>query len=244
MTFPFQMEVGLGVSSYHGDVCTGCITPNAAFNLGLKYYLNNQVTFIPRLGYTRFSGDDQQGKNQLRNLSFRSDAYFASVNIAYNFNKYYYGSPRKFWPYGIIGVGALAFNPKAELNNEYVALQPLQTEGVAYSRITMFIPLGVGFRYKVQEGVEIGLEYSFNYTFSDYIDDVSTDYVDIYSLYGDAQLLADRTYELDEPPTQTTDGTYWAEGAKRGESKAKDLYSLLMISVKFDIYKASAACPH
>jgi hypothetical protein len=42
----------------------------------------------------------------------------------------------------------------------------------------MEIPVGVGFKYFVKENFHIGLEVMHRKTFTDYIDDVSTNYID------------------------------------------------------------------
>ena len=240
MSYPFQIEVGLGSSMYHGDLTLGTkgLKAEFALNIGLKYYLSNQLAFIPRLGLSKLSGNDALGDNTLRNLSFETDLYYLSMNFSYNFYKNTYRSPRKIWPYAIVGLGASSFNPKAELEGEMLALQPLQTEGIAYSRVTLIIPVGVGVRYKVQEGIELGIEYSWSYTFTDYLDDVSTSYVDVNSLQGNAFLLADRTNEVGIP-TETVDQVHWSEGAKRGKSTFNDSFSNLTFSIKLDIYKSS-----
>ena len=246
MSFPFQMEIGLGTSVYHGDLSKGTagIKPDFGAQVGLKYYLSTQLTFIPRLGYARFSAADASQGDPLRNLSFRSDVYYASLNMEFDFYHFVVRSPRKFWPYLIGGIGAMRFDPKAELNGEYIALQPLQTEGDSYSRFSAIVPVGTGFWYKVVEGLEIGAEFTWTLTFTDYLDDVSGNYVDNDFLNGNAALLADRTYETGNIPTNSSDGVHWADGSQRGKSAFFDSFSSLMFSVKFNIYKSSVVCPH
>ncbi|GAB3327806.1 hypothetical protein GCM10027429_01960 [Marivirga atlantica] len=88
-----------------------------------------------------------------------------------------------------------------ELENagEWVSLRELGTEGQnftaaqrarydtlynhdlpdPYSRFQIVIPLGIGARYKLTNNIDLGLEFSFRYTFTDYLDDVSGRYVDL-----------------------------------------------------------------
>src|SRR5690606_20202463 len=51
-------------------------------------------------------------------------------------------------------------------------------EGVKYSRINMAISYGGGIKYSLDKQWSIGLEFGMRKTFSDYIDDASSVYVD------------------------------------------------------------------
>jgi hypothetical protein len=96
------------------------------------------------------------------------------INLFANGNRYY--RRPYFNVYGYGGVGLLYFNPKAELNGTWHALQPLQTEGVEYSRITPVIPFGLGVRFKFGPNMNIAIEGGYRKIFTDYLDDVSTVY--------------------------------------------------------------------
>lgn len=101
----------------------------------------------------------------------------------------------KFRPYGITGIGAFHFNPKGyyypDPNNKdikkLVALKPLRLEGQGmaeypdrkeYKLTQLEIPMGAGFKYFFKEQFYIGVEVLHRKTFTDYIDDVSTKYID------------------------------------------------------------------
>ena len=102
------------------------------------------------------------------------------------------GLKGKFRPYGFIGIGGFHFNPKGYyLGNNgtktLVELHPLRLEGQGmaeypnrkpYSLTQMEVPMGFGFKYYVKENMYIGLEVLHRKTFTDYIDDVSTTYID------------------------------------------------------------------
>src|SRR5690606_4458195 len=66
---------------------------------------------------------------------------------------------------------------KGELDGQWYALQPLQTEGVSYSKINFSIPAGIGFYYTIDRKYRLGLELGWRTTFTDYIDDISDKYV-------------------------------------------------------------------
>ncbi|MDQ2769130.1 MAG: DUF6089 family protein, partial [Bacteroidota bacterium] len=62
----------------------------------------------------------------------------------------------------------------------YVDLQPLKTEGqsTTYSNYQVSIPFGGGIRYRINRNFDASLEVGWRYTFTDYLDDVSTKYAD------------------------------------------------------------------
>lgn len=174
-----------------------------------------------------------------RNLSFRSSIteFMAAIEIhpLMIFKKYDENDelPR-FSPYAMAGVGFYSFNPQAYLLNKWVDLQPLSTEGQGfaeypkrkpYSLHQISIPLGMGVKYELSPMINIRAEYVYRILNTDYLDDVSTTYVNpnLYSNYftgtklTNALLLNDRQYELD--PTHITN-----DGDQRGNPKNNDSY--------------------
>lgn len=133
-----------------------------------------------------------------RNQYFQSnilEAYFGVEIYPTVLLERYDGLKGKFRPYGITGIGAFHFNPKGyyypDPNNQkvkqLVELKPLRLEGQGmaeypdrkeYKLTQLEIPMGGGFKYFIRENVYIGIEILHRKTFTDYIDDVSTKYID------------------------------------------------------------------
>jgi hypothetical protein len=133
-----------------------------------------------------------------RNQYFQSDileGYFGLEFYPTVFLEKYSGFLGKFRPYGIAGVGAFHFNPKGyyypDPNNpnkkQLVALKPLRLEGQGmaeypdrkdYKLTQLEIPIGSGIKYYIKEHIYIGIEILHRKTFTDYIDNVSTKYID------------------------------------------------------------------
>jgi len=163
-----------------------------------NYYPSEWLGFRIALNHGVLKGDDAEAPNKggaevdrlQRNLSFKSsvlEAYLAAEFYPTVFFEKYDGLAKKFRPYGIIGIGAFKFNPKTELDGQWVELQPLRLEGQGmaeypdrkeYGLIQAEIPMGFGFKYYLKENMYVGLEVLHRQLFSDYIDDVSTNYVD------------------------------------------------------------------
>ncbi len=104
---------------------------------------------------------------------------------------------------------------------DWVNLQPLDTEGShafvdqngnlvvpqgsggAYNRLQVAVPLGIAAISHISQELSIGLEFSWRLTFTDYLDDVSTKYVDLGAFENPvARIFSDRGVE----PTAVVSG--------------------------------------
>ena len=147
------------------------------------------------------NGKDEYERKK-RNLQFKSplsEVYFAMELYPTVFLEQYGGLQYKFRPYGIIGIGLFHFNPKGEYiasngDRTWVELKPLRLEGQGmaeypdrkeYKLTQMHIPMGFGMKYYLKENMFVGLEILHRKTFTDYIDDVSTKYIqpNLFSAY-------------------------------------------------------------
>jgi hypothetical protein len=162
-----------------------------------------------------------------RNLSFRNRIKELSVVGQFDLfpNMATYISRVKWTPYAFVGVAVLHHNPKAQAPatgidgqplaeaGEWVSLQPLGTEGQfldlretdvnygikPYKLIQPAIPFGLGARFRLNEVMDFAAEFSFRYLFTDYIDDVSANYVNL-DLFGDNELAKAMSYRSNEIP--------------------------------------------
>jgi hypothetical protein len=132
---------------------------------------------------------------KVRNLDFRSnlvEAYVAAEIYPTVLLENYDGLLHKLRPYGVMGIGIFHFNPQGEYiapngARSWVDLKPLRLEGQGmaeypnrkpYSLTQMMIPMGFGLKYYFKENAYVGFEILHRKTFTDYIDDVSKDYID------------------------------------------------------------------
>lgn len=76
------------------------------------------------------------------------------------------------------GISANYTYPFAYGLNKLQALTPLRTEGIAYSNFSFSGLFGIGYELMIKDRWNWGLELGYNYTASDFIDDVSTRYPD------------------------------------------------------------------
>ncbi|MEP6699660.1 MAG: hypothetical protein ABJA85_00025 [Bacteroidota bacterium] len=144
-------------------------------------------------------------------------------------------------PYAVIGIGYYSFDPQAKLNGQWYALHPLKLEGQGFReypdrkpyKLSQFnVAVGLGVKYEVNSLFNARLELVHRILNTDYLDDVSTNYIDpnlFYSylptnLAAIAQQLHNRKGELN-PSDMTT------VGDQRGDPSDNDAF--FTIQLKF-----------
>lgn len=208
--------------------------PWLGFRLGINHTtLEGDDAIIP-IG----SGEEQARK--LRNLNFKSSVLEGHllVEIAPTAFSEYYEEGFGLKPYGIVGIGAFKFNPKARLGDTWVPLQPLRTEGQGmteypdrkpYKLIAISPNMGAGLKYYFGNNKFVGLEVLYRFsplgTNKDYIDDVSTNYIDgsLFDRYlspDKAALATELHYREDEH--RNSPFTRPLVGDQRGDPKEGD----------------------
>ena len=233
-----QIHVGLfgGVAAYNGDL-TEKIFPKKvtkpAVGLTVSYELQDQIIIRIGLTYAVVGGADRYSNEAeliKRNLSFETKIFeFSLEGEYYLFNLY----ERRYSPYVFAGVAVYRFNPYTDnQSNQKVFLKPLSTEGQGlagypdrkpYSLTQFAIPFGGGVKFAINDNLRIGAELGIRKLFTDYLDDVSKDYVDMNDLLAaKGQLAVDLAYRGDEVPTGSP--IYPQKGAQRGSPKNDDYY--------------------
>jgi hypothetical protein len=222
------LTAGLGTSTYLGELANkgDYLDAKPTVNVGLQYYFTPRISARAELNWFTLEGSDLKSADDgriNRNLSFKSSNFEFStiglVNLFANGNRYY--RRPAYNVYGFVGIGLAYFNPKADYLGKTYILQPLQTEGVSYSRMTPVVPMGLGIRLKMGPNMNISFEGGYRKTFTDYLDDVSTVYPAAYSS-NDSELLSIRG------------ATYAKSGVKRGNPDKNDSY--ILFNAKFEYY--------
>jgi hypothetical protein len=238
------------------------------FGIFGRYNIGGHFAARLDLSYLQFHGNDQSAGlgfaatssrdnvddawfRYYRNLNFRTHVFEASVAaeiIPYNFEVS--GGQRNFSiisPYVFIGVGIFAFNPEALYNGTWVELKPLSTEGqgivdgrAPYDLVQLNIPMGFGVKWSYNDTWSAALEINHRMTFTDYIDDVSGDYVTDESIFDQnldpttaslAKALARRSGEIDPGGINSI---VTAPGEQRGDPKDNDAY--YTVTIRFSFY--------
>lgn len=159
-----------------------------SFGAIVSYRYSPRLTFRGTFNWGRIKGNDiisdKGGRDQfrrMRNSDFRNTIVELKFDVMYDFVKNlgdFTHRPVKTIPYLFAGIAGFYHNPKGTYNGKWIELQPLQTEGVSYSKYQIAIPFGIGFRWKLSRVLDLAFEIGWRKTFTGYLDDVNKVYVD------------------------------------------------------------------
>lgn len=219
-------------------------------------------------------GVDELWRKQ-RNLDFRTnitEGYIALEVFPLMLLTSFQENQPKLRPYGVAGIGIFHFDPQGSItdargNKTWHYLHPLRTEGEGmkeypgrkeYKLTQLNIPLGCGLKYFSSERLTLSLEFLYRKTFTDYIDDVSTNYIDpnLFDRYlsaSDALIarqVSDKTVGIITPGINR-----YAPGTQRGNPKHDDAYFNFFVKLGLrlgEIYESASEkhaahqmrCPH
>lgn len=224
-----------GMANYQGDLQGKAFTfdqSNLALGLGFKYDLTRNFALRAGINYGTVEASDarNEAKLRFRNLSFVSRIVEGNFLLEYTL---FDMEEKRISPYAFAGVAVYHFDPYAfDSVGRKVFLQPLSTEGQGLSqypdrkpyKLTQFaIPFGAGVKFRVGYNTVLAYEVGLRKIFTDYLDDVSTTYVDQFVLAQERGLKAvEMSYRAGE--LNEGDPNYPAGGTIRGGSQYKDWY--------------------
>ncbi len=160
---------GITVNGYTGDLSTYVKPLDSRPGIeGIhRWNLHKLTSMKNTIGYGFLAGRDQVNFDALsanRDFTFSSSLVYVSSAVEFNFfdfmqrKSYYTGSP-----YAFVGLGAL-----------YIVGASPQPNDENYSNVQVFIPFGGGAKKKIGDRWILSGEVSFNATFTDYLDNIST----------------------------------------------------------------------
>jgi len=235
-----------GLVNYQGDLNPSSFSfshSNLATGLIFRKPLNRWFTVRAGVTMGKIEANDAWNRDYLksRNLSFTTtikEAY-AGLEIAVLDI-----STKKFTPYIYGGIAVFHFNPWAADNSgTKTYLQPLSTEGQGlpqypeqkkYNLTQIALPFGAGIKYAVSDGFSIGVEFSQRKSFTDYIDDVSSYYVDKdVLLAAKGPKAVEMAYRGGQSPVGSP--LYPAHGEQRGTASEMDWYYFTGITAEIKL---------
>ncbi|MDB4088350.1 DUF6089 family protein [Flavobacteriales bacterium] len=248
-----QFGLWIGTSFYLGDLNP---SPNKNFHkninpaLGIMYKRNHRnLRYSYRLqfmygkveAYDFQSGDAWQ---ENRNLNFQSTILELGAIMEVNFVRYQVGEIKKLnkTPFLFFGLAGYNFKPKGLYNDSWYDLQALSTEGQEtslndtkkYKLNQLAIPVGIGYKVNMSENLSFAFEAGARILFTDYLDDVSTKYVDPGTLVEEAGILSPLV--ADKSNNQVGDRNI---GHDRGNSELNDWYFFTGFTFTYSFNKKS-----
>lgn len=246
-------------------------TTTLSFGLWAAYVPKPYLSVRLALNFGKLQADDADIKGKggleearkIRNSNFRSKLTEFLVLAEVYPTVLLENDPEDTWlklrPYGVVGVGVFKFKPQGTdpATGNWVDLQPLHTEGQgfpeypdrkAYKLTQLNIPMGVGVKYFLTETFHVALEVVHRKTFTDYIDDVSTTYVNPATFYSNLPLAQAQLAERMANKSGLNTPTRFQPGAKRGTATNNDAYYTVNLKLGWritsnDRWGNSTRCP-
>ena len=253
-------------------------TTKLAFGAFAEVYPQEWLGLRLSLNYGNITGDDglisNKGGDEVtrlnRHLDFRSMILEGNLMAEIYPTVFFEDEPDdvtgRLRPYGVFGLGAYHFNPQGSYHTPggddiWVDLKPLHTEGEGfaeypdrknYSLTQLNIPLGAGIKYYFTENLNVSFEVIHRKLFTDYVDDVSTKYIDpsLFDKYLSPSQAIIAKAMANKSPLENVPGSGYGIGGKRGDPSQNDAYFTFGFKVAFRIngtsetrWRNSTHCP-
>jgi hypothetical protein len=183
-----------------------------------------------------------------RNLSFRSK--IIEFQLVTEIHPLCFNPNREIpllSPYITTGIGRFSFNPQAKLNEHWYDLHPLRLEGQDFAEYPDRKPYrlhqwnmlaGTGIRYEIGATINVRFEIVYRLLFTDYLDDVSTTYIDPslfqHYLSPDQATIARQLYSRMQ---ELQPGYQVSAGMQRGDASEDDTYFTMQVKIGWVIRK-------
>jgi len=243
--FKKAFEVGVfgGGAYYIGDLnpTNHFVYSNPAYGAVVRFNLSKRHSFRLTGTYATISADDANSSDPWqvnRNLNFESKLFEVAAGFEVCLLPYAINDLKnRFTPYFFYELAWLKMNPTtSNVNGNEVILNDFGTEGQGsalsdrrnYFLNQLTVPLGVGFKFNIVKRVALSFEYGIRLTFTDYLDDVSGNYINQTDL---ANLRGPLAASIADPSLNNISSV---PSANRGNANNKDWYSFygVMLTIK------------
>ncbi|TXB62743.1 DUF6089 family protein [Phaeodactylibacter luteus] len=179
-----DLGFNFGAAFYSGD-----LSPNSplqrlqemrpAAGIFCRLSTSNKWSSRFNLNFASIAGDDSRTHRVQRGLAFQTNFTEFSAIAEWHAIRIRHTEYSFTFPYVFGGIGLMHFNPRREVNGEWVELQPLGTEGqglpgydAPYRLTQPMLPFGAGIKF-ITRNFTFGLEFGARFMQTDYLDDVS-----------------------------------------------------------------------
>jgi hypothetical protein len=246
---PFYLGVNVGGVNYQGEMQGLSFTftgMHISTGLGAMYEIDDNLSVMAEFSKGYLSGRDAQlsgnSNNTVRNLSFDTELWEVSMVGRFRFYK---GEKVPVVPYVFGGGAVFHVDPWArDANGQRQKLYPLSTEGQGlpgygnvplHSNIRFAIPFGGGIECMLGKHFRLDIEAMFRKSFTDHLDDVSTQYPDaLLLLQAKGEKAVELSYRGDDVPGGSQ--AFPAKGTQRGNPLRDDWYHSLNVRLRMGLY--------
>ena len=169
-----EIHYGAGTSTYFGEIPTKITTVQPSAEVGMNYFIKENLIFNAKFTLGRLKGDDAlDGITDGRILHTTYVGVTGNIEI-YLFNaiskfsqyRSYKGKSSPVNPYLSLGAGFINFYPNLTTDSETPLIKP------DYMPLNIILPAGGGFRFKVGKFWSAGFNALYHFSLTDYLDDV------------------------------------------------------------------------
>ncbi len=243
----------LGAVHYLGDLNPQAKLNRPNYYIGalFKYNFSDYISLGAQADIGKVSYADSLNSSayeSIRNLNFQSNIADAHIFSEFNFFRFRTGDFKYRWtPYLSAGVGAMYYSPVTYYDGTRYSLNGIGTEGQntsaysdrKYQNLAFIIPVGFGIKYWIRPGFNMALEINQKFTYTDYLDDVSSTYV------GPDKFIfnnrKDVSYYIQDRSIEVLDEPIGVEGRQRGTSTDRDRY--IGFQIKLTYIPQKYVCP-
>jgi hypothetical protein len=171
---PLKVGVGLLGASYVGDLnADGNALHRFHPGVSISLQFDSEKLIAPQLntGFARIvsqNRDLQPVEGVSPNSFVETPFFFVDFRLRARFLR-----EKSFNPYISAGIGLLGYTPRDENGNNLLDNINTRAEGETYGSITAGFPMSVGAELSLSPLIGLGLEYTYRFTSSDYLDNIS-----------------------------------------------------------------------
>ena len=191
-----------------------------------------------------WDADHPNAWQQERNLLVVNEIHEYSVMAELNYRDYVVGVPRRrLMPFMMAGIAVYTHDPSSrDQFGNLVPLRPLSTEGQEWNEGSesyllggVAIPYGFGWKGTLGEGMSFQMEFGARKLWTDYLDDVSTVYMNPQILRSERGQTAVDFADMSETRELTNEQEL--AGLQRGDPGRNDRYGYFLFSLGFRVSK-------
>ena len=171
------LEIGVGATAYKGDLNSRYDYWASSLQIGIKFnkkkrlnsHLNLTIGSVVGQNYQyKFSSVDFPAGTATPNQYFKTSVFSFQYDLQYNFVK-----KSNFILYMSQGIGFLRFVPRDEDGKDLQDQRNTRVNNENYENTTLTLPLSFGAIYLLKNGYGFGVQTSYLFPQTDYIDNIS-----------------------------------------------------------------------
>ena len=172
------LEIGVGATAYKGDLNSRYDYWASSLQIGIKFnkkkrlnsHLNITIGSVVGQNYQyKFSSTSFPAGTATPNQYFKTSIFSFQYDLQYNFVK-----KSNFILYMSQGIGFLRFVPKDEEGKQLQDQRNTRVANESYENTTLTLPLSFGAIYLFKNGYGFGVQTSYLFPQTDYIDNISS----------------------------------------------------------------------